>query len=139
MKRRESPTTVLSIISAVLLATGHLNSAAAQTQPSLRQEQPQRSRYADGIYTAIGRYGGQPSFITVTVTLRSGLIAAVEVEPHATVPRSLEFQRRFAAAVPKVVIGKPIDQVQVGKLAGSSGTPRGFNDAIQKIKQQAAS
>jgi uncharacterized protein with FMN-binding domain len=139
MKRRESPTTVLSIISAVLLATGHLNSAAAQTQPSLRQEQPQRSRYADGIYTAIGRYGGQPSFITVTVTLRSGLIVTVEVEPHATVPRSLEFQRRFAAAVPKVVIGKPIDQVQVGKLAGSSGTPRGFNDAIQKIKQQAAS
>jgi uncharacterized protein with FMN-binding domain len=105
----------------------------------MQQEQAQQGRYADGIYTATGQYGGQPSFITVTVTLRSGLITAVEVEPHATVPRSLEFQRRFAAAVPKVVVGKPIDQVQVGKLAGSSGTPRGFNDAIQKIKQQAAS
>jgi hypothetical protein len=38
--------------------------------------------------------------------------------------RFLELQRSFAAAVPKVV---------VGKLAGSSGTPRGFNDAMAKI------
>jgi hypothetical protein len=43
--------------------------------------------------------------------------------------RFLELQRSFAAAVPKVV---------VGKLAGSSGTPRGFNDAMTKIRQQAA-
>ena len=32
---------------------------------------------------------------------------------------------------------KPIDQVNVGKLAGSSGTPRGFNAAIQQIRQRA--
>ncbi|MGH2449825.1 MAG: hypothetical protein ACRDGE_00855 [Candidatus Limnocylindria bacterium] len=47
-------------------------------------------------------------------------------------------QRRFAAAVPAVVVGKPIDEVKVGRLAGSSGTPDGFNDAIQRIKRQAA-
>ena len=61
----------------------------------------------------------------------------MEVTPHATVPRSLELQRRFAAAVPKVVVGKPIDQVNVGKLAGSSNTPKGFNAAIRQIKDQA--
>ena len=32
---------------------------------------------------------------------------------------------------------KPIDQANVGKLAGSSGTPRGFNAAIQQIRQRA--
>jgi hypothetical protein len=30
-----------------------------------------------------------------------------------------------------------IDEVKVGRLAGSSGTPDGFNDAIEKIKEKA--
>jgi uncharacterized protein with FMN-binding domain len=97
----------------------------------------QRNRYADGVYTATGQYGNEPSFITVTATLANGMITDVKATPHATVPRSLELQRRFAAAVPKVVVGKPIDQMNVGKLAGSSGTPRGFNAAIRQIREQA--
>lgn len=96
------------------------------------------ARYADGVYTATGEYGGQPSHITVRTTLKDGIITAVTVTPHATVPRSLELQRAFAAAVPKVVVGKRIDQVRVGKLAGSSSTPEGFNDAIRQIREQAA-
>ncbi len=95
------------------------------------------ARYADGVYTATGEYGGQPSHITVKTSLKDGVIIAVTVTPHAHVPRSLELQRAFAAAVPRVVIGKLIDQVKVGKLAGSSGTPKGFNNAIQQIRQQA--
>jgi uncharacterized protein with FMN-binding domain len=94
-------------------------------------------RLADGVYTATGEYGGQPSHITVKATLKDGIITAVTVTPHAYVPRSLELQRAFAAAVPKVVVGKRIDQVKVGKLAGSSGTPKGFNDAIRQIREQA--
>ncbi|WP_404286368.1 hypothetical protein ACD578_15585 [Microvirga sp. RSM25] len=112
---------------------GSTNTRAATPAPP-----SQRNRYADGTYTAIGRYGGQPSFITVKATLSKGTITALEVTPHATVPRSLELQRLFAAAVPRVVVGKPIDQVNVGKLAGSSGTPKGFNAAIRQIRDQAA-
>jgi hypothetical protein len=81
---------------------------------------------------------GPPFAFTVTVTLTNGVIAAVRVTPHATDPTSLDLQRRFAAAVPAVVVGKPIDQVKVSRLAGSSGTPRGFNAALKRIKQQAA-
>ena len=95
------------------------------------------SQYADGVYTATGEYGRQPSHITVELTLANGVVTAVKVTPHAFVPESLELQRRFAAAVPKVVVGRPINQVNVGKLAGSSGTPKGFNDAIDRIKRQA--
>jgi hypothetical protein len=40
--------------------------------------------------------------------------------------------------VPQVVVGKPIDEVRVSRLAGSSGTPDGFNEAIEKIKDQAS-
>ena len=134
----------MTMIPAALLLAGALSSepraevappntrAAAPTAPS------QRNRYADGTYTAAGQYGGGPSFITVKATLANGIITAVEVTPHATVPRSLELQRRFAAAVPKVVVGRPIDQVNVGRLAGSSNTPKGFNAAIRQIKDQAS-
>lgn len=101
-------------------------------------QSPRSARYADGVYTAIGEYGGQPSHITVKATLKDGIITAVTVTPHAYVPYSLQLQRAFAAAVPTVVVGKRIDQVKVGKLAGSSNTPTGFNDAIRQIRQQAA-
>jgi FAD:protein FMN transferase len=96
-----------------------------------------RSPFRDGVYTATGQYGGLPSSITVRVTLRNGVIRTVKVTPHATNPTSLRLQRRFAAAVPAAVVGRPIANVRVGRLAGSSGTPDGFNEAIAKIKKQA--
>jgi uncharacterized protein with FMN-binding domain len=92
--------------------------------------------YTDGEYTATGQYGGQPSSITVTATLSNNVITAVEVTPHATDPTSLDYQERFADAVPAEVVGRPIDEVRVGRLAGSSGTPNGFNAALQQIREQ---
>lgn len=83
--------------------------------------------------------GSLPSSITVTGTMVGGVITDVEVTPHATDPTSLDLQRRFAAAVPVVVVGKPIDEVQVGRLAGSSGTPVGFNAALERINERARS
>ncbi len=95
------------------------------------------STYADAVYTATGQYGSLPSSITVNVTLVDDAVSAVTVTPHATNTTSLDLQRRFAAAIPAVVVGKPIDEVNVDRLAGSSGTPDGFNTAIQRIKEQA--
>jgi FAD:protein FMN transferase len=108
--------------------------AAGETAPRFASN---RSPYRDGLYTATGQYGGLPSSITVRVRLKNGVIRAVKVTPHATDPTSLALQRRFAAAVPAVVVGKPIAKVHVGRLAGSSGTPDGFNRAIEQIKRRA--
>ena len=134
----------IAMIPATLVLVGAWNyemmaeAAPQSTRISTPSATSQRSRYADGSYAATGQYGNQPSFITVKATLSNGIITAMEVTPHATVPRSLELQRRFAEAVPKVVVGKPIDQIKVGKLAGSSNTPNGFNAAIRQIKEQAS-
>lgn len=128
---------LLTIIPAALMLASHGQIVAAQA-PASRQEEPRSARYADGVYAARGTYGGGPSVIVVTVTLKDGVISGVEVEPQATVARSLEFQRAFAAAVPRAVVGRPIDRLQVGKLAGSSSTPDGFNDALHQIRAQAA-
>jgi uncharacterized protein with FMN-binding domain len=107
-------------------------SVAAPAAPSSR-----RSRYADGTYTATGQYGGLPSSIEVSVTLVQGVISAVTVTPRATDPTSLDYQTRFARAVPALVVGRNIDEVNLSKVAGSSGTPDGFNAAIQQIKAEA--
>jgi uncharacterized protein with FMN-binding domain len=73
----------------------------------------------------------------VTATLSNNVITAVEVTPHATDPTSLDYQERFADAVPAEVVGRPINEVRVGRLAGSSGTSNGFNAALQQIREQA--
>jgi uncharacterized protein with FMN-binding domain len=95
-------------------------------------------RYRDGIYSATGQYGNLPSHLTVTVELHDDIITSVVVKTHATNPISLDYQRRFAAAVPAVVVGKLLSDVRVGRLAGSSGCPDGFNDAVARIRAQAA-
>jgi uncharacterized protein with FMN-binding domain len=118
---------------AVVRSTFDSDAAVTRSRPEMRND----SIYADGVYTATGEYGSLPSSITVTVTLVDDVITAVEVTPHATNPTSLDFQRRFAAAISAVVVGKPIDKVKVDRLAGSSGTPKGFNAAIERIKEQA--
>jgi len=131
-RRRAVPASdkVRAAVAAIAAAAVMAGCATAATDTT-------RAPYRDGVYTAIGRYGSLPSSITVRVTLRNGVIRAVRVTPHATDPTSLALQRRFAAAVPAVVVGKPIANVEVGRLAGSSGTPDGFNRAIEQIKNQA--
>jgi uncharacterized protein with FMN-binding domain len=118
-------------------AIGCAQSATDATASRSKAVARRDSTYVDGVYTDTGWYGGQPSSIGVTVTLAAGVVTAVRVTPHATVPQSLELQRAFAAAVPAVVVSKRLDEVNVGRLAGSSGTPRGFNDAIRKIRERA--
>jgi len=109
-------------------------SVAAPGSPS---SSSRRSRYADGTYTATGRYGSLPSSIGVSVTLVDDVITAVTVTPRATDPTSLDYQTRFARAIPALVVGRNIDEVNLSKVAGSSGTPDGFNAAIQRIKAEA--
>ncbi len=94
--------------------------------------------YRDGDYEATGEYGGLPSHLDVAVTIADGDIADVTVTPTATNETSLGYQQDFADAVPDVVIGKPLAEVSVGKLAGSSSCGDGFNDALEQIREQAA-
>lgn len=96
-------------------------------------------KYTNGAYTAEGLYGGGKKSIIVTLELNNDAIKNVEVTPNTPgIRRSFTLQKKFAAAVPEVVNGKPIDEVHLDKLAGSSLTTKGFNDALEKIKSEAA-
>ncbi|WP_134087834.1 hypothetical protein [Olivibacter sp. XZL3] len=124
----------------LLLSSCSKDDGTAPDEGLLPVPNPDTTRvYKDGEYTARGVYGGAPSYITVDVKLQNGILTNVLVTPmpenNAT---SRDYQERFAAAVPAVVEGKHISEVRVGRLAGSSGTNVGFNNAIDLIKEQAA-
>lgn len=108
------------------------------TQPQVTNEMVKTS-YKNGSYSVTGDYvsPGGPEEIGVTLTLTDGVISAVSVEPKATRPKSQNFQKQFADNYKPLVIGKNIDEVNLTKVAGSSLTPKGFDDALEKIKTQA--
>ena len=98
------------------------------------------STYADGTYEATGGYtspNGKEE-IDVSLTLEGDVITAVTVTPEATNPNSVNYQTQFADGIASVVVGKDIDEIDVSRVAGSSLTSGGFNEAIETIKSEAA-
>ena len=96
--------------------------------------------YEDGTYTAEGTYSTPESVetITVTVTLESDIITAVEVTGNPSKPESKVYQGKFIGGISEEVVGKDIDEISVSRVAGSSLTSSGFNAAIETIKDDAA-
>lgn len=109
--------------------------------PAGEQQMMESSMYQDGTYEMIGEYvsPGGPETVGVTVTLANGIITDSNVEVLATRPASVAKQTDFAENYKEMVIGKNIDEVMLTKVSGSSLTPKGFNDAIEKIKAEAKS
>lgn len=96
--------------------------------------------YAEGTYTADGSYATPESVetITVTVTLEDDVITDVEVTGNPTKRESEQYQSKFIGGISAEVVGKNIDEISVSRVAGSSLTSGGFNEAIQAIKAEAA-
>jgi len=97
--------------------------------------------YKDGEYTQTGDYTspGGAEQITVKLTLKKGLVEDAEVTPHAERPFSVKWQGVFTENFKSLVVGKNIKDLNLGKVAGSSLTPKGFNNALEKIKAEAKS
>ncbi|WP_375383757.1 hypothetical protein [uncultured Microbacterium sp.] len=98
------------------------------------------STYKDGSYTAEGSYVTPESVesITVTVTLADDVITAVEIVGEPQKADSKQYQSQFIGGVSEAVVGKDIDEISVSRVAGSSLTSGGFNQAIEQIKAEAA-
>lgn len=96
--------------------------------------------YTDGTYTADGSYATPESVeaISVTVTLEGDVITAVEVTGDPTKRESEQYQEQFIGGISDEVVGQDIDDISVSRVAGSSLTSGGFNQAIEAIKSEAA-
>ena len=97
--------------------------------------------YNDGTYTAEGSYQTPETVeqISVTLTLADGVVTDVEVTGDPKAPETEQYQGQFIDGIAEEVVGKPIDELNVSRVAGSSLTSGGFNDALESIKEQAAS
>ncbi|QIG40184.1 hypothetical protein G5T42_12405 [Microbacterium sp. 4R-513] len=98
------------------------------------------STYVDGTYTAEGSYATPESVeqISVTVTLQDDVVTDVEVSGNPTKRESKEYQSKFIGGIADAVVGQDIDSISVSRVAGSSLTSGGFNQAIEQIKAEAS-
>ncbi len=97
------------------------------------------SAYKDGSYKAVGSYvspAGQEE-VDVTLVLKDGKITSAEFVGESQNPISKKLQNQFNEGYKQVVVGKSIDELSLTVVNGSSLTPKGFMDAVQKIKEEA--
>ncbi len=96
--------------------------------------------YKDGTYSADGNYVSPNGTETVGVelTLADGTVSGVQITPHPSNPNTKKFQGEFASGIQDQIVGKKLDAIKVSKVAGSSLTSGGFNEAVAKIKTQAS-
>lgn len=138
--------TLLTIATTVVVmnaGNGSSDSAADSSTVSTKSDAtttgPSSASFKDGTYTATGSYqtpGGRES-IGVTVDLADNIISDATVQQNAISGEAQEFQSAFASGFKSQVVGKKIDQVSLSRVAGSSLTPIGFNNAIDDIENQA--
>jgi uncharacterized protein with FMN-binding domain len=97
--------------------------------------------YKDGTYTAEGSYQTPETVerITVEVTLADDTVTAVTVTGDPQARESQQYQGQFIGGISDEVVGKKIDEIKVSRVAGSSLTSGGFNQAIEEIKTEAKS
>jgi uncharacterized protein with FMN-binding domain len=120
-------------------STTKTTTTQATAKPTTADSAKMAAAFKDGKYEVKGAYRSPagPEEIDVTVTLKDGMITDAEVVSLATNPGSQKFQGQFISGYKQLVMGKKIDEVKLDVVAGSSLTPKGFNDAVQQIMTQA--
>ena len=117
------------------------SSTSSDTSSGKADASNNQASYKDGTYSATGSYlspGGQES-VDVQVTLKGGVVEDATVSPHPASATSTQYQGEFVANFKPLVVGKSINDIKLSRVAGSSLTSGGFNQAIEKIKDEATS
>lgn len=99
------------------------------------------NKYGDGNYEAMGSYStpGGLEEIDITLALKDDIIVAATFIGNTENPASIKNQGLFRDGFTKQVVGKPLATLNLGVVNGSSLTPKGFMDAVVKIRAQAQS
>jgi uncharacterized protein with FMN-binding domain len=97
------------------------------------------SSYKDGTYKVDQAYqspGGNEKF-NVSLTLANGVVTAATFTPEPVSGVGKMKQAAFSAAFQPQVVGKNIDDISIGVLAGASLTSAAFMQALANVKAQA--
>lgn len=118
------------------------STAPAPTGPATAAAAAPAGSYADGEYSAQGSYippSNQTEEVDVTLSLKDGVVTDLSVTTSGNNPTSKQYQREFTSGIQEQVVGKPLNELDVHKVAGSSLTSSGFNKALDSIRTEAAS
>lgn len=133
---------VLTGLAGALLLAGCSGPADAESDPKTDDAASSGTtgEYRDGTYTAEGSYQTPETVetISVTLTLADGVVTDVEVTGDPQAPETEQYQGEFIDGIAEEVEGVPLDELNVSRVAGSSLTSGGFNQAVEAIKEQAA-
>ncbi len=116
-------------------------SSQSDTSGSATSKTDNSATYKDGTYTAPGSYaspGGEEN-ISVTLTLADNVITAMKVITVKADPTAAAYEHMFEGGISAVTVGKKLNELNIGVVAGSSLTSMGFNRALATIKADAAS
>lgn len=139
---------LLGIVASVIVIVNTVNDTntndTSMASTTMTSEQPTNdstdtSAYEDGTYSATGSYmspGGRES-IDLTVTIVDGVITDTSVQTHAADRDSGQYQSLFSNNYKPLVVGKEVAGLSLSRVAGSSLTSNGFNDALDEIRDEA--
>ncbi len=101
----------------------------------------QITRYNDGSYTTEVVYSVPDGFnrLKLSVKLENGKIVDANVTQSDIDEESRKYDRRFQSAYKSFLLGQEIDSLKLDIVSGASLTSGAFNDALEKIRQQAQS
>lgn len=122
--------------SAAGCAPGQASGQGTSAAPSAAADS---ATYKDGTYSADGNYVSPNGNETVGVelTLAGGAVTDVKITQHPSNPNTRKFQGEFSSGIQSQTVGRKLDEIKVSKVAGSSLTSGGFNQAVEKIKSEA--
>ena len=118
-----------------------ISEPAVATPMATTAPQQTSNNFKDGTYTEEGQYETHVGTkkIKVQLTLKNNIITDSTVTGEADDKMSIRYQDMFISGYKEFVTGKNISEVHLSKVSGSSLTPNGFNDALQKIQTDAKS
>lgn len=134
---------VVGVLVVAVIAFFGLRMKDSEPTPVTNEETPTvtNSKYRDGTYLADGTYVSPAGVETVSVslTIKDDVITGVDFTGNAVNPTSKLLQGKFATGFETLVEGKALDAVSLTVVNGSSLAPKGFMDALAKIKLEARS
>ncbi|MCX8035348.1 MAG: FMN-binding protein [Candidatus Dojkabacteria bacterium] len=101
----------------------------------------QTSTYKNGSYTTEVAYSVPDGFnkLKLSIKLENGKITEVNVTQSDIDSESKKYDRRFQSNYKSFVINQDIDNLRLDVVSGASLTTDAFNNALEKIRQQAKS
>lgn len=111
----------------------------ADDSNSTKSDKKDTGNYADGTYSINGQYGpvGEDT-IDVHLTVKDQNVTDVSIVGHPFTSISKKHQDAFAKAVSDAVVGKPLKDLKIDKIAGASWTTEAFNKALEVARQEAS-